>query len=72
MRYDSCQRDQLEITMKGYFIFPNGWFRGVTVIVAGIRHSDPSSNPRQDYISHRANILGKGMNPNVFSPAIGK
>ena len=25
-----------------------------------------------DYISHSTNTLGKGMNPNILSPAMGK
>ena len=33
-------------------------------------HGDTSSNP--DYISHSTNTLGKGMNPNILPPAMGK
>ena len=25
-----------------------------------------------DFISHRTNTLGKGMNPNILPPAVGK
>ena len=31
-----------------------------------------SSNPKVVCISHRANTLGKGMNPTLLSPAKGK
>ena len=45
-----------------------GGARGVMVIVAGIGHGDTSSNP----ISHSTNTLGKGMNPIILPPAMGK
>ena len=36
-------------------------------------HSNPSSNLNKAvYISHSTNILEKGMNPNILSPAMGK
>ncbi len=47
--------------------------RGVMVIVAGNGHSDTSSNLYEAVcISRNANILGKGINPFVLLPAIGK
>ena len=43
------------------------------VIVEGNGHGDTSSNPgRADCISHSTNTLGKGMNPFILPPAIGK
>ena len=43
---------------------------GVMVIVIGNGHS---SNPGQtDCISHNTNTLGKGMNPIILPPAMGK
>ena len=44
--------------------------RGVMVIVVGNGHGDTSSNP--DCISHCTNSLGKGMNPIILPPAMGK
>ena len=43
--------------------------RGVMVIVAGIGHGDTSSNPGL-IAFHIA--LGKGMNPIILPPAMGK
>ena len=43
---------------------------GVMVIVVGNGHGDSSSNP--GLIPHRTNTLGKGMNPIVLPPAMGK
>ena len=43
--------------------------RGVMVIVAGIGHGDTSSNPGL-IAFHIA--LGKGMNPLILPPAMGK
>ena len=40
------------------------------VIVVGNGHGDTSSNPGQD--SHSTNTIGKGMNPIILSPAMGK
>ena len=48
-----------------------GGARGVMVIVAGYGHGDRSSNPRPDWL-HSTNTLGKGMNPNILPPAVGK
>ena len=45
---------------------------GVMVIVIGNGHSDTSSNPGRDCISHSTNTLGKGMNPVILPPAMGK
>ena len=44
------------------------------VIVAGNGHSDTSSNPGTRLIafSHRTNTLGKGMNPIILPPALGR
>ena len=43
------------------------------VIVVGNGHDDTSSNPGPGYcISHSTNTLGKGMNPIILSPAMGK
>ena len=47
--------------------------RGVMVIVVGNGHGDTSSNPwRTVCISHSTNIFGKGMNPIILLPAMGK
>ena len=47
--------------------------RGVMVIVVGIGQGDTSSNPGQDWLhSHSTNALGKGMNPIILPPAMGK
>ena len=43
---------------------------GVMVIVVGNGHGDTILNP--NCISHSTNILGKGMNPIILPPAIGK
>ena len=42
------------------------------VTVIGNGHSNMSSNPEQDCISYNANILGKGMNPVILLPSMGK
>ena len=47
-----------------------GGARGVMVIVVGNVHGDTSSNP--DCISHSTNTLGKGVNPIILPPAMGK
>ena len=49
-----------------------GGARGVMVIVLGNGHGDTSSNPGRDCISHSTNTLGKGMNPIILPPAMGK
>ena len=40
------------------------------VIVVGNKHGDTSSSP--DWIQHSTNTLGKGMNPIILPPAMGK
>ena len=43
------------------------------VIVGGIRHDNTNSNlDETDCISHSTNTLGKGMNPIILPPAMGK
>ena len=43
------------------------------VIAVENGHGYMSSNPDEtDYISHRTNTLGKGMNPIIIPPAMGK
>ena len=43
------------------------------VIVVRNGHGDTSSNlDETDCISHRTNTFGKGMNPIILPPAIGK
>ena len=43
------------------------------VIVVGNGHGDTSSNPDEaDCISRSTNTLGKGMNPIILPPAMGK
>ena len=49
-----------------------GGAHGVMVIVVGNGLGDTSSNPRRDCISHSTNTLGKGMNPIILPPAMGK
>ena len=49
-----------------------GGARSVMVIVLGKGHGDTSSNPGRDCISYSANTLGKGMNPIILTPAMGK
>ena len=45
----------------------------IMVIVVGNGHGDTSSNPDEaDCISHSTNTLGKGMNPIILPPAMGK
>ena len=45
--------------------------RGVMVIVIGNGHGDTSSNPGRVWL-HCTNTLGKGMNPIILPPAMGK
>ena len=60
--------------------FPNtnlksllGGDRGVMVIVIGNGHGDTSSNlDEADRISHSLNTLGKGLNPVILPPAVGR
>ena len=43
------------------------------VIFVGNGHGDTSSNPAEtDSISRSTNTLGKGMNPIILPPAMGK
>ena len=49
-----------------------GGARGVMLIIVGNGHGDMSSNPGRDSISHSTNTLGKGMNPIILPPAMGK
>ena len=54
-------------------ITAHGGARGEMVIVIGNGHGDTSSNPgKTDCISHSTNTLGKGMNPIILPPAMGK
>ena len=46
--------------------------RGVMVIVAGIGHGDTSSNPGLIAFHIALIPLGKGMNPIILPPAMGK
>ena len=47
--------------------------RSVMVIVVGNGHGDTSSNlDETDCISHSTNTLGKGMNPIILPPVMGK
>ena len=55
-----------------YISLAEGGARGVMVIVLGNGHCDKSSNPGRDCILHCANTLGKGMNPIILPPAMGK
>ena len=45
-------------------VYFSGGARGVMIIVVGNGHGDTSS--------HSTNILGKGMNPIILPPAMGK
>ena len=50
-----------------------GWARGVMVIVVGNGLSDTSSNPGRDWVFLRStNTSGKGINPSILPPAMGK
>ena len=56
-----------------YKVIQFGSARGVMVIVVGNWHDDTSSNlDKTDCISHSTNINGKGMNPIILPPAMGK
>ena len=48
-----------------------GGAHGVMVIVVGNGHGDTSSNPGRDWL-HCTNTPGKGMNPIILPPAMGK
>ena len=46
---------------------------GVMVIVVGNEHAiQVQFQDEADYISHSTNTLGKGMNPIILPPAMGK
>ena len=45
---------------------------GVMIIAVGNVQVNTSPNHGQDCISHSTNTLGKGMNPIILSPAMGK
>ena len=49
----------------------SGGARGVMVSVVGNGHCDTSSNPGRDWL-HSTNTFGKGMNPIILPPAMGK
>ena len=50
-----------------------GGTRGVMVIVLGNGHGDTSQIlDKANCISHNTNTLGKGMNPIILPPAMGK
>ena len=54
-------------------VLTKGGACGVIVIVIGNGHGDMSSNPGlANCISHHTNTLGKGMNPIILPPAMGK
>ena len=57
-----------------YFVIKLGSARGVMVIVVGNGHADTSfkSWTRLTAISHSTNTLGKGMNPIILPPGMGK
>ena len=56
-----------------YVVTTFGGARGVVVIIVGNEQRDTSSNPgKTDCISHSTNTLGKGMNPIILPPAMGK
>ena len=57
----------LSITFK--YIY--GGARGVVVYAVGNERGDTSSNPGRDRL-HCTNTLGKGMNPIIVPPAMGK
>ena len=60
-------------TLDPYIIMLTvGGARGVMVIVAGYGHGDTSSNPESDWLHLIYNTLGKGMNPIILPPAMGK
>ena len=56
-----------------YYEMQTGGARGVIVIVVGNGHGDSSPTLGEtDCISHSTNTLGKGMNPIILPPAMGK
>ena len=62
----------LPLFLSFFIIIYLGGARGVMVIVRGNGHDDTSSNPGRDCISHSTNAFGKGMNPIILPPAMGK
>ena len=56
------------------FVFDLGGARGVMVIVVGNKFGDMSSNLGRDwlYFTLYFHTLGKGMNPIILPPAMGK
>ena len=63
--------ETLETVCKLLILEYCGGARGVMVIVVGNGHGDTSSKPRRDWL-HCINTLGKGMNPIILPPAMGK
>ena len=62
----------VSLVFMDYQLFCGG-ARGVMVIVAGYGHGDTSQIlDLTDCISHNTNTLGKGMNPIILPPAMGK
>ena len=62
---------ELELVTRTYTT--NGGARGVMVIVAGNEHgARVQILDETDCISHSTNTLGKGMNPIILPPAMGK
>ena len=61
------------LTSSHRYILYLGGIRDIMVTIVGNGHGDMSSNPGQDCcISHITNTLGKGMNPTILLPAMGK
>ena len=55
------------------YIYVCVYAHGVMVIVLGNGDGNRSSNPDEtDCISHSTNTLGKGINPIILPPAMGK
>ena len=54
-----------------YFLMLTFIYCGVVVIAVGNEHGDTSSNPGW-YWLHSTNTIGKGMNPIILPPAMGK
>ena len=70
---DNCSVYFFGCYYKRYYYIKLGGARGVMVIVTGYGHGDTSSIPgKTDCISHSTNTLGKGMNPIILPPAMGK
>ena len=54
------------------YVLTDGGARGVIVIVVGNSATRVQILDLTDCISHSANTLGKGMNPIILPPAMGK